>query len=615
MTQAMVYFIGAGPGDPDLLTLKARHVISQANVILYTGSLVDAKVLMPARADAEIHSSQGMKLGEQIALMRTAVNKGQMVARLHTGDPSLYGATAEQMYELDRLGIPYQVIPGVSSAFAAAAALKLELTVPQGTQTVVLTRLAGHTPMPEAEALRSLAVHRASLVIFLSVGMIARVVDELYAAGYSGETPVAVVYRASWPDELIVRGTLSDIVTRVQAAEITHQALIIVSPALDRKTRQDTPRSHLYSAALDAPQRRDTTAIVALTRNGTVTGRRLQEVLSHSQLYAPARFLGKDEPPDVLPYTVSVRQVLQAAFQEHQALVCIMASGIVVRELAPLVRSKHSDPAVVVLDEQGEYAISLLGGHKGGANELARQVASSLGGTAVLTTASDVQGLPAMDLLGQEDGWVLRRQKSLTPLSAALVNGAHVGVLQEAGSESWWPQPCPANLIRYPTLANLQEASPAAALLITHRQVPKEFLQTVPDTVIYHPPCLTIGVGCNRGAAAREILAAVDRTLADARLAPQSVCCVATIRDKANEPGLVEACRSRGWPLHVFSRRQIQAAPEPPNPSTWAQRVLGVPGVAEPTAMLTAGNSHLVVEKRKFPNVTVAVAKKEEKAQ
>ena len=612
MPPGMVYFVGAGPGDPELLTLKARQLIAQADVIIYAGSLVNPAVLRYARPDAEIHNSAGMKLARQIALMRTAVESGQAVVRLHTGDPTFYSAIMEQMRELDKTDIPYRVIPGVSSASAAAAALGVELTLPGGTQTVIFTRLAGRTPVPDTEALRRLAAHRSSLVIFLSVGMIEQVVDELRVAGYDEDTPVAVVYRASWPDELIVRGTLADIAARVQAAEITHQALIIVSPALSPWAKESVPNSYLYGAALQQPERRNAPAIIALTRPGTETGRRLHRLLPGSWLYAPARFLEPEEQDKqgIVPYSVSVRQALQRAFREHNALICIMASGIVVRELAPLLRSKHTDPAVVVLDQQGRYAVSLLSGHEGGANRLARQVANLLGGTAVLTTASDVLGLPPLDLLGQKEGWALRRGEQLAALSAALVNGVPVGVVQEAGDEGWWPDPIPANLRRYPSLAALQEAAPAAALLITFRRVPEEFPKAVPRTVIYHPPCLAVGVGCNRGTPAGEILAAVEQTFAEEGLAIESVCCLATIEDKADEEGLLEVCRIRSWPLKVFSREEIATVKEVPNPSAWTQRALGVMGVAEPAALLAADSNELLVEKHRFPNVTVAVAKR-----
>ncbi len=616
----MVYFVGAGPGDPELITLKAQKLIAQADVIIYAGSLVNPAVLSQARPQAETHDSAGMKLQRQIELMEAAVEKGQTVVRLHTGDPAIYGATLEQMRELDRRNIPYAVVPGVTSALAAAAALGIEFTIPGDTQTVIFTRLSGRTPVPRTEALPKLAAHRSSLAIFLSAGMIDRIVDDLVATGYSPDTPVAVVFRASWPDEQILRGSLANISRQVRQAEITHHALIIVSPALAAKADPGTAAdSHLYGAALDQGERRPAPAIVSLTRAGTQTGRRLQAILPGSVLYGPAKFL--DAPTDppagsptsasatLVPYTTSVRQVLQSAFQEHTALICIMASGIVVRDLAPLLRSKQADPAVVVLDEQGRHAVSLLSGHKGGANDLARRVADLLGGTPVLTTASDVQGLPAIDLLGQEQGWQIGRSRQLTAVSAALVNGAAVGVVQEAGDESWWPDPPPPNLTRYASLEALKEARPAAALLITPRLVSEGFLEVVPQTVLYHPPCLAVGVGCNRGAPAGEIESAIEQTLAGAGLDRRSIYQVATIEDKADETGLVRACQEQGWPLRIFSRREMAAVQDLPNPSEWARRVLGVPGVAEPAALLAANSSALWVEKRKFENVTVAVAK------
>ena len=610
-----VYFVGAGPGDPDLLTLKAQRLISQAGVIIYAGSLVNPDVLAHARPDAECHDSAGMKLAEQVEVMRAAVQRGQTVVRLHTGDPSLYGAILEQMRELEKVEVPYQIVPGVTSAFAAAAALGIELTVPGDTQTAIFTRVSGRTPVPDGEALRLLAAHRSSLVVFLSAGMIARVVDELRAAGYDDNTPVAVVFRASWPDERVLHGTLADIAARVEAAEITHHALIVVSPALRPEVAcGEVQSSHLYGATLDVPQRQPTRAIVTLTRNGTETGLRLLDAMADAVLYAPARFVEQalNEREDIVPFATSIRQTLQSAFAEHSALICVMASGIVVREIAPLLRSKHADPAVVVVDEAGQHAVSLLSGHKGGANDLACQVADLLGGTAVLTTASDVHRLPAVDLLGHEWGWRLREPNNLTALSAALVNGDAVGFVQDAGDESWIPEPLPVNLARYASSETLVDAAPAAALLITSRRVPESVLEAIPHTVVYHPPCLVVGVGCNRGTSADEISAAIEQTLEDEELAALSVATVATIEDKVDEDGLLATCGAHGWPLRVFSRKEIAGVKNLPNPSEWAQKALGVAGVAEPAALLGAEATALLVEKHRFPNVTVAIARSEE---
>jgi precorrin-4 C11-methyltransferase len=578
----MVTFIGAGPGDPELLTLKARRLIGEADVIVYAGSLVDEAMLAHARPDTPRHDSAGMTLDEQIALMREAASEGKTVARLHTGDPSIYGAIFEQMRRLRALGIPYRVVPGVSSAFATAAALGVELTIPGGTQTVIFTRLEGRTPVPESESLRLLAAHRSSLVLFLSAGMVARVVDELWEAGYADDTPVAVAFRVTWPDERIIRGTLADIVGKIEAAEITHHALIVVSPALDERITQAVPDSHLYGTAFDRARRQDTTAIITLTRGGTATGRMLLECLPDAVLYAPERFAEAGE--NVRPYTESVRQVLQSSFQRHRALVCVMAVGIVMRDLAPLLRSKHADPALVVLDEAAQYAVSLLGGHKGGANRLARQVADLLGGQMVLTTSSDVQSLPALDLLGEDYSWRLENGDGLTAAQAALVNGDPLGVVQHAGDESWLPSPLPDNLTRYPSFEALIDAAPAASLIVSHRVVPDAVLEAIPAFVVYRPADLCVGVGCNRGTPAAEIDAAIRSTA---------------------------ACQANGWPLQIFSRGQIASIIALPNPSPAARKALGVPGVAEPAAMLAAGADKLLVEKRKYENVTVAVVLKE----
>jgi len=227
------YFIGAGPGDPDLMTIKARDIISRADLIIYAGSLVNPEVLKFAKAGAEIKDSKEMALAEIVALMSACAKSGGTVARVHTGEPSLYGAIAEQMAGLDDAGVAYDVVPGVSSAFAAAAAMRCELTLPEVNQTVIFTRLTGRTGVPKEESLSSLASHRTTMVIFLSVNDIAKVVEEL-KAGYPDDTPAAVVYKASWPDEVIVAGTLADIAEKTKATGITKTALIFVGKAIGR---------------------------------------------------------------------------------------------------------------------------------------------------------------------------------------------------------------------------------------------------------------------------------------------------------------------------------------------------------------------------------------------
>lgn len=226
-----VVFIGAGPGDPDLITIKGKKAIDHADVIIYAGSLVNPEVLRGHKPMAEIYNSAALNLDEVLKIMCENVAKGRKVARVHTGDPSLYGAIQEQMDHLKKQEIPFSVIPGVSSFTAAASALKREFTLPDVTQTVILTRMEGRTPVPEKEKLRKLAAHRASMAIFLSVRMIDLVSEELIPV-YGEETPVAVVQRASWPDEKIVTGCLKDIAHKVKEAGITKTAQILVGDFL-----------------------------------------------------------------------------------------------------------------------------------------------------------------------------------------------------------------------------------------------------------------------------------------------------------------------------------------------------------------------------------------------
>ncbi|MEE1312651.1 MAG: precorrin-4 C(11)-methyltransferase [Lachnospiraceae bacterium] len=227
----MVYFIGAGPGDPELLTIKGKKIIDQADVIIYAGSLVNKEVLKDVNKEAKIYNSASMTLEEVLDVMKEAEERGYLTARVHTGDPAVFGAHREQMDALDRMGISYEVIPGVSSFFAAAAALKKEYTLPNVSQTVILTRMEGRTSMPPKEKIRDLAKHNATMVIFLSVGMIEKLTDELMEE-YREDTPAAVVYKASWEDQMIVRGTLKNIAGKVKKAGIKKTALIVVGDFL-----------------------------------------------------------------------------------------------------------------------------------------------------------------------------------------------------------------------------------------------------------------------------------------------------------------------------------------------------------------------------------------------
>lgn len=226
-----IQFIGAGPGDPELITVKGQKAVQNADVIIYAGSLVPKAVIEDRKADAKVFNSAGMDLQEIVSEMANGYQKGLKVARVHTGDPSIYGSIREQIEELNKLEITYEVIPGVSSFVATAAALKREFTVPGISQTVICTRLEGRTPVPELEQIEKLASHKTSMAIFLSVQMIEKLVERL-TTHYSEKTPIAVVQRASWPDQKIVTGTLDTIAEKVKAENINKTAMILVGDFL-----------------------------------------------------------------------------------------------------------------------------------------------------------------------------------------------------------------------------------------------------------------------------------------------------------------------------------------------------------------------------------------------
>ena len=229
---SIVNFVGAGPGAADLITLRGKSLLEQAAVVIYAGSLVNPALLGYVPADCEIHNSAEMTLDEVIVTIQTAVSAGKSVVRLHTGDPSVYGAIREQMDRLEALGIDYAICPGVSSVNAAAAALRAEYTLPSVSQTVILTRAAGKTPVPERESVRALAAHGATMVLFLSSALLETVSADLIAGGYAPETPAAIVYKASWPEEKIVRCTVGTLAASAADNNITKTALICVGEFL-----------------------------------------------------------------------------------------------------------------------------------------------------------------------------------------------------------------------------------------------------------------------------------------------------------------------------------------------------------------------------------------------
>lgn len=240
---AKIFFVSAGPGDPDLITIKGRRLLDEADVVIYAGSLINPELLKGLQA--ALYDSSALTLEEIIEIMQRSVSEDKIVVRLHSGDTSFYSAISEQIQRLRELNLDYEVVPGVSSAVAGAAILGQELTIPEISQTVIFTRIEGRTPVPQQERLSSLAKHNATMVIFLSIGMVEEVYEEL-KQGYPEDTPFVVIEKATWPDQRIIRGRLKDLVALVKSANIKRTALIYIGKSLLASEMNLQKKSKLY---------------------------------------------------------------------------------------------------------------------------------------------------------------------------------------------------------------------------------------------------------------------------------------------------------------------------------------------------------------------------------
>ncbi|MEM7534612.1 MAG: precorrin-4 C(11)-methyltransferase [Chloroflexota bacterium] len=657
-TAGTVYIVGAGPGAPDLIAIRGRDIIAQADLILYADSLVEESVATLARKpDAKIVASSSLNLGEIMDLMVETAQAGGVVARVHSGDPALYGATHEQMAILEDHDVPYEIVPGITAAFAAAALLKTELTVPDVVQTIILTRTAGRTTMPEGEDLRTLAASGSSLAIYLSVTRVQRVIDDLLASGaYQPETPVAVLHKVTWPDESYVTGTLADIVPKVRAAKYTRHALILVSPALDPKLKGEDRRtsSHLYDSTythrfrkaenftrgkerkeaegkvdgvvagekhLASAIERAGTAIIGITARGSGLAIELAQDLPDdlsAMAYMPDKFTIDAEDGEPLPYEEYAGSALDEVrrhWATHQNLILVMATGIAIRAIAPLLGHKASDPAVICVDEVGRSVIPLIGGHQARANDLAETIASYTGGYAAITTASDVQGKPALDLLGWELDWRIQEDSPLTHASAALVNDEVIGVFIDV-VDSYRPTVDEEledmledvdNLVLVESLDELDVDTYVAGLIITDRPLSGHHLHLAAKSIIYNPPSLVVGIGCQAGVPIGELSYAVEHVFYYENYDLSCIAAFATVDLKQNEPGLQRLAQAYRVPLEIVSQETLQSLDAADFSPSAAQEKFNLPGVAEPCASVVGGGD-VIVKKQKFERCTVAVA-------
>jgi cobalamin biosynthesis protein CbiG len=445
------------------------------------------------------------------------------------------------------------------------------------------------------------------MAIFLSTAMIEETVQELIEGGYPHATPVAVVFRASWPEETVIRGTLASIASKVKTAHVKRQAVILVGDAIGNASGE---RSRLYDGEFAHGYReaklkiKTGPAVVAVTAHGMAIGKQILASMKQAHLFIPASLI-KSKDSRISCYA-NLEQEMSIMFKTYQKIICIMAAGIAVRMVAPYLKSKWEDPAVVVMDDQAKNIISLLSGHWGGANELTRDLAQLLGGHRVITTASDVRGLPALDVMIKELGADSFSKQKLKKIQAALIAGQPVG-FYPGDLRSLPEMQHHDNLHFYTTVEKLVASNCSAGLGFAHDKQSSAKLK--PQFLIVHPKDVVIGIGCNRGVAVREIKDAISTVLRKLDLPATAICALCTIAAKSEEKGLVEYAAAQGIPLQFYKPAELNSVHIPSRKSIHAQRAFGVQGVAEPSAILGSQGGKLIMKKIKLRNITLAVAR------
>lgn len=345
-------------------------------------------------------------------------------------------------------------------------------------------------------------------------------------------------------------------------------------------------------------------AIIAITRNGARLGARLQQSAVDADLFVPEKFL-TEAGATARPFAGELREMVRESWRKYQGFVFVMAAGIVVRMIAPHLEAKDRDPAVVVVDEAGRFAVSLLSGHLGGANELARDAAELLGGQAVITTATDVGGLPSFDLLAKEEGWGIDDLTRVKSLNALLLAGEEIAVVDPGGRVAA-RFAGRGRLSFHANFATALQSGAAGFVFVTNRQLPPRALAG--NLLVLRPKNLVLGIGCNSGTTAEEIAEVVAAQLKYLFFSLSSVALIGTAAAKRGEAGLLAFAEANGMPLCFFESAELNAVAVPSPPSAHALTAIGAHGVAEPAALLAAGSGRLLLKKVRSGNVTLAVA-------
>lgn len=594
----MIYFVGAGPGAADLITVRGQRYLEQADVIIYTGSLVNPKLLEAAKPDCKIYNSAYMTLEEVLAVMEEAAGRDCTTVRLHTGDSSLYGAVREQMDALREREIAFEVCPGVSSLFGAAASLQIEYTLPDVSQTLIITREEGRTPVPEKEGIAQLASHQSTMVLFLSASLAKKVQEDLLAGGYQPDVPVAVVYKATWPDEKILHTCVGNLAEVMEASGIDKTALIIVGEILG----EVYAKSKLYDASFSTGYRKGSMVestkvlMVACSRQGHEQMKRLDAEWKAGQDEITTICLTKCRSLPEISIQENLSDCIGKYFKNVDAIVFFCAVGIAVRLIAPYLHHKSADPAVVVMDDTGKFCIPILSGHMGGANELAEKIAASFGTVSVITTATDRANKFSVDDFARKNKLTVSSWEIAKQIAAEILEGKYIRMDSEypvAGE-------CPEEVLLSERLTGEGRICISPHVLTgTGRE---QVLQLIPKWYV-------IGIGCRKGILKEQIETAVETFLDEERILPETVDAIASIDLKKEEAGLIAYCREKDLPFLTYPARVLQMAEGVFSESEFVEQVTGVSCVCERSAV-TAAQGALLCRKRVYDGVTVALAAK-----
>ena len=606
--KALVEFVGAGPGAEDLITVRGLRALEQADLVVYAGSLVNPAHLKACKADCTCLDSASMNLGEQIEAMSDAALAGKRVVRLHTGDPSMYGAINEQIRGLAQKGVTASIVPGVSSVFAAAAALGCELTSPDVSQSVVLTRTPGRTPMPQGEDAAAFARTGAMLVFFLSTGKVGELMRHLMEQGGLAEgTPAAIVYRASWPDERILRGTVGDIARQAEEAGLGRQALVIVGRALGANGTAsrlyDADFSHGYRNRLVSEDFDGRCALYAFTDKGLTRAREIAAGLGLPTVLHSTHPSGAEGIVHIPAQDFDSR--LAANWAQFDAHIFIGATGIPFRKAAPLLRDKNIDPAVLACPESGSHVIALTSGHFGGTNRLARRIARITGGQAVIGSPADVNSLPAFDEAAAQEHARILNPEAVRALNAALLDGSPIAF---CGTRAVFERHF-ASTGQVAFFENPQDVTCGHAVLWDSEN-------TLPEEVLYldvSSRAFVLGVGCRRGVKPQELRLVAERYLSEFGLNAENIAGIATCTVKEDEPAILGLGEAWQVPVAFHSAEELDAVPVSA-PSEKVREKVGTASVCEAACLLSAGYGSipqpaLYAPKSAFGDVTLALAR------